>query len=352
MLLLAVLPALALAVQQPTTMPPSPVKRIEVQPSTRTITAGDSVQLTVRALGADGKPIPNAVLWVQLLGGGGQGTVRPESFWLVASSVGKFPLGLSAVVPGSRPFVDSTSVEFEAVPGPAVRMELGPAAVTIVDGQSLRLSAIPYSKGNDRTTDPIKWRSSRSEGRIGGRGRRHHRSRERPWSRHRLGSRRVGRGGRARAAGQHLQAHTQPSQARRAPGRRRRVRGGRQGCARASRSPGSRPPGASAPGDGQLGADGRFVAYRPGAYTVTATLGRRAASTTVHGARARRAPLGDGRGPPAAHRLPDLGGVDPPQRQGRLPRHPRRRATGCMRWTSATRASPWWSTRFRRIPGW
>src|SRR5688572_2939987 len=117
-LLLAVLPALAIALQQTGTMPPSPVARIEVLPSTRTIAAGDSVQLTVRALGTDGKPIPTAVLWVQLLGGGGQGMVRPGSFWLVASSVGKFPLGLSAVVPGSRPFVDSTSVEFEAVPGP------------------------------------------------------------------------------------------------------------------------------------------------------------------------------------------------------------------------------------------
>ena len=36
------------------------------------------------------------------------------------------------------------------------------------------------------------------------------------------------------------------------------------------------------PGDGQLGPDGRFVAYRTGAYTVTAMLGRRAASTTVN----------------------------------------------------------------------
>ncbi len=236
MLLLAVLPALALAVQQPTTMPPSPVKRIEVRPSTRTITAGDSVQLTVRALGADGKPIPNAVLWVQLLGGGGQGTVRPESFWLVASSVGKFPLGLSAVVPGSRPFVDSTSVEFEAVPGPAVRMELAPAAATIVDGQSLRLSAIPYSKANDRTHRPgqvaverIRRSSSVDDDGVD------HRSRAAAGARrHRVGSRRVGRGRRARGPGQHLQAHAQPppsptcaratsSRSRRTPGMRRQA---------------------------------------------------------------------------------------------------------------------------------
>ena len=49
--------------------------------------------------------------------------------------MGKFPLGLSAVVPGSRPFMDSTSVEFDAVPGPAVRVELAPGRVTIVAGQ-------------------------------------------------------------------------------------------------------------------------------------------------------------------------------------------------------------------------
>ena len=44
---------------------------------------------------------------------------------------------------------------------------------------------------------------------------------------------------------------------------------------------GLRPTWSFAPGDGQLDADGRFVAYRPGTYTVTASLGRRSASTTV-----------------------------------------------------------------------
>ena len=137
MLLLAVLPALAIAVQGPSAMPPSPVRRIEVQPSTRTLPAGDSVRLSVRAIGADGKPIPEAVLWVQLLGGGGEGTLRPGSFWLVASSVGKFPVKLSAVVPGSRPFVDSTSVEFEGVLGPAVRMETARSTATKTASMSM-----------------------------------------------------------------------------------------------------------------------------------------------------------------------------------------------------------------------
>ena len=132
MLLVAVLPTLLLAIQQPAPagLPPSPVKRIEVQPATRTITAGDSVRLVLRALDANGAAIPNAVVYVKLLGGEGEGTLRTESGWLVASSVGKFPLALSAVVPGTRPFVDTTSTGFEGVPGPAVRLELSPAAAT------------------------------------------------------------------------------------------------------------------------------------------------------------------------------------------------------------------------------
>ena len=280
MLVLTVLPALAIALQQPTSMPASPVARIEVSPATRTITAGDSVRLIVRALDAKGKPIPEAVLWVKLLGGGGQGTVRPESFWLVASSVGKFPLGLSAVVPGTRPFVDSTSVEFDAVPGPAARIELAPSALTIVNGQSLRLSAIPYSSANDRTTDSIRWRSSAPRvvavdedgvvtGLAAGRGRI---------------SASVG-GVSAEVdlrvlAGNISKMTLTPEK----PDVRQgdviafevdvRDAGGKPIA-------GLTPTWTFSPGDGQLGSDGRFVAYRPGAYTVTASLGRRAASTTV-----------------------------------------------------------------------
>ena len=56
------LAAVSLVLQGPSQMPASPVKRIEVQPASRTITAGDSVRLTVRALDAEGAPLPNAVL--------------------------------------------------------------------------------------------------------------------------------------------------------------------------------------------------------------------------------------------------------------------------------------------------
>ena len=155
----AVLAVASLVLQGPSQMPASPVKRIEVRPSERTITAGDSVRLDVQALDAEGKPLPDAVLWVRLLGGSGEGMLRPETGYLVASNVGKFPLGLSAVVPGTQPFVDTTTVEFDAVPGPAVRVELAPKAATIVAGQTLGPDRDPLLQGQ-RPDARFRWPGS------------------------------------------------------------------------------------------------------------------------------------------------------------------------------------------------
>jgi hypothetical protein len=278
---------LLLAFQQPadTTavtggQPPSPVKRIEVQPAGRSITAGDSVRLTLRALDGSGRPVPNAVLAVKMLGGQGEGAMRDTTMWLVASSVGKFPLALIALVPGREPFVDSTSVEFFGVPGPTVRLDLAPAKATIVPGQTLRLGAIPYSKANDRTTDTVRWRSSAArivsvdrDGVVTG---------------HSAGTARVTAAVRGvtstvdvRVVGGQLGSLTLAPE-------RPSVRQGdvvpftleaRDGAGKPIA--GLTPTWSFSPGDGQLDADGRFVAYRPGAYTVTATLGRHAASSSV-----------------------------------------------------------------------
>jgi len=275
-----VLPLLALVLQQPTELPPSPVKRIEVRPSTRTITAGDSVQLDVRALDANGAPVPGAVLYAKMLGGEGEGTIRPESFWLVASSVGKFPLAFSALVPGTLPFVDTTSVEFDGIPGPAVRVEVNPSAVTIVDGQSLRLSALPFSKANDRTLDSVRWRSSDPKvvavdpaGLITG------------WA---TGHARLTASVGGAKGG--VDVRVVPSTFSRLtlkPARPAVRQGDVVSFAVEARDGAGKvvsdltPTWSFSPGDGELGPDGHFVAYRPGAYAVTATLGRRSASTTV-----------------------------------------------------------------------
>ncbi|MFL5496351.1 MAG: Ig-like domain-containing protein, partial [Gemmatimonadales bacterium] len=229
---------------------------------------------------ANGAAVPGAVLYVKMLGGEGEGTVRPESLWLIASSVGKFPLALSAVVPGSLPFVDSTSTEFDVVAGPAVRVELAPRAATIVAGQSFRPNALSYSKANDRTSDPVRWRSSDpkvaavdQDGVIMGLSPGHARLTA------------VVRG--AAAA---LELRVVPSTVAKlglAPA----SPAVRQGdvvpfvvhARDAAGKPveGLTPTWSFSPGDGQLDPDGHFVAYRTGVYTITAMLGRRTASTTV-----------------------------------------------------------------------
>jgi hypothetical protein len=268
-------PPAALAPQ----LPASPVKRIELLPTTRTITAGDSVQLMVRALDANGMPVPNAVVHVLLRGGEGEGTVRTEGLWLIASSVGKFPLALTAAVPGTRVFFDTTA-EFHGVPGAAIRLELEPKTATILTGQSLQLSALPYSKANDRALDPVHWRSSNGrvasvdqDGVVSGLA---------------AGQVRVeASAGRATAGLDLRVVAASVSKLTIVPGK-PSIRQGdvvRFGVdardAAGKPIAGLTPTWSFSPGDGQLDAEGRLVAYRTGSYTVTAQLGTRAVSTTV-----------------------------------------------------------------------
>ncbi len=269
--------ALILQAQQ---LPPSPVKRIEIQPSSRNITAGDSVQLSLKALDGNGAPVPGAVFSVKMLGGDGEGTVRPENLMLVASSVGKFPLALIATVPGSAPFIDSTSVEFHGVPGPAVRLELRPKGATLVAGQSLRVEPVEYSRANDRALDPVRWRSGNPaavtvdrDGVITG-----------------VAPGRALLTAQAGTASATLDVRVLPNTIARLGvlPTRRVVRQGdvlafTVDAKDAAGKPivGLMPSWSFSPGDGQLDADGRFVGYRPGVFTITATVGGRAATTTV-----------------------------------------------------------------------
>ena len=199
---------------------------------------------------------------------------------LVASSVGKFPLALIATVPGSAPFVDSTSVEFHSVPGPAVRLELKPRGATLVAGQSLRVEPVGYSKANDRALDPVRWRSANPaivtvdrDGFITG-----------------VAAGRAQLTAQAGTASATLDVRVLPNTIARLAvlPTRRAVRQGdviafTVDAKDAAGKPvvGLMPSWSFSPGDGQLDADGRFVGYRPGIFTITASVGGRAASTTI-----------------------------------------------------------------------
>jgi hypothetical protein len=166
------------------------------------------------------------------------------------------------------------------VPGPAVRVEVAPKAATIVVGQSLRPNALSYSKANDRTADPVRWRSSEPkvaaidrDGAITGLAPGHARLTAA-----------------VRGAAATLELRVVPSTVAKlalAPAN-PAVRQGdvvsftvNARDAAGKTVEGLTPTWSFSPGDGQLGPSGRFVAYRTGVYTVTAMLGRRAASTTV-----------------------------------------------------------------------
>lgn len=148
---------LALQQQQPPALPPSPIARVIVTPPVREITAGDSIRISVRALDASGKPVNNAIVRYTMRGGTNEGRIDTSGM-VVASSVGKLPLNVVALVPGTKPVIQP--VEFHVVPGKAVRAEIRTHVGALLPGQQLQLDAIAYSAANDRARDAMHWASS------------------------------------------------------------------------------------------------------------------------------------------------------------------------------------------------
>ncbi|HVE78030.1 MAG TPA: Ig-like domain-containing protein [Gemmatimonadaceae bacterium] len=154
--------ALAAALQQTqpagaksASSPPSPlVARVVISPSGRTVEAGDTVRLRPQAVDASGRVVPGVVFRYAAEGGNG----GVDSTGLVtAGSIGKMPLTVTAVVPGARPIVERA--ELRIVPGPAVRVRVAPRPGKLVVGQRLRLDARAYSKVNDERSD-VRWAST------------------------------------------------------------------------------------------------------------------------------------------------------------------------------------------------
>ncbi len=271
-----------LVMQQPTTpapaLAPSLIARIEITPRTRNIVAGDSVRLQARALDASGQPVPGAVIVFTPTGGQGEGTVDSTGF-VVGSTIGKMPMIVTAFTPGTKPVIDS--IELHTVPGPAARVELLTKTRKLVAGQQTRFAAIPYSAKKDRARERVTWQTSNASvvtaddaGIVTA----------------------VGPGtatltavaGGARATAQiQVVANTVVSLT--VKPNKPAIRQGdvvrfsvdakdASGTALAGLSP----TWTFSPGDGELDAEGGFVAYRPGEYLVTATLGGKAATTVVH----------------------------------------------------------------------
>src|SRR5215207_3921824 len=158
--LLSVALAASFQAQQPApapAIPDSPIARIVITPATFDVVAGDTVKFSAEALDASGRKIENAIIRFVARGGQGEGSIDSTGT-LIASSVGKMPINVVALVPGTRPKVQP--LEFRMVPGPATRVDIRTPVGKIVVGQQLRMAALPFTKVNDRARDAIRWTSA------------------------------------------------------------------------------------------------------------------------------------------------------------------------------------------------
>ena len=154
-----VIALLALALQQQATpqQQQSSVARVVVGPAPLRATVGDSIRLRATALDANGKPVSGAIVRYVPAGMSFEGSL--DSTGLVhAGAVGTFPVMVSAFVPGSPPATQLVEVSF--VPGPASRIELTPNVRKLLVGQRSRLEASVFSKAGDRRNDAVSWASS------------------------------------------------------------------------------------------------------------------------------------------------------------------------------------------------
>jgi len=264
---------------QQAALAPSPVSRIEVSPRSHSVAAGDSIVLQARALDRNGAVVNEARIFFTQSGGGGEGSIDSTGK-VVASSVGKMPLRVTAIVPGTVPVIDS-SLEIHVVPGPASRVDLDIKAAKVMVGQQLRVTAVPFSRVNDRSREAVKWSSSTkavatvdNDGVLTG-----------------VAAGRATISATAGAARSTLTVQVVPSSVTQlaiAPSRPTTRQGDVVRFSVTARDAqgapvsGLTPTWTFSPGDGQIGADGAFVAYRQGDYLVTASLGPKTTSTVVH----------------------------------------------------------------------
>jgi hypothetical protein len=131
--------------------------RLVVTPANPRMVAKDTLRLTARFVDAAGQPVPNAR--IRFFAGGAAFEGAVDSLGLVTSgAVGKLPVVVSALVPGSRPV--TARVEVLMVPGPAASVALSPRPERMLPGQRLQLNAVARSADGDSATERVSWRSS------------------------------------------------------------------------------------------------------------------------------------------------------------------------------------------------
>ena len=143
---------------QETTLPASPIARLEVSPTNPTMVAQDTLRLTARAFDQSGAVVRDVrYRFVQSNNARFEG--RVDTTGLVRSgSTGTIPVTVIALVPGTRPV--TRVVEVRMVAGPAARIAIDAAPPRLVPGQQVVLTATAFSAAGDQRADRITWRSA------------------------------------------------------------------------------------------------------------------------------------------------------------------------------------------------
>jgi hypothetical protein len=153
---IGMLPLALLLLQAPAQQPARGVARIEVSPAAAQLEVGQTLQLSARALDANGQPVPGAV--VQWFADGSEGSVDSTGL-VTAGYLGKVRVAVVAGMPGQgRPAFAEVTVR--VMPRAASRIEVVPATERLVVGQRLTLTGTAFSADGDRRDDEVRFTSS------------------------------------------------------------------------------------------------------------------------------------------------------------------------------------------------
>ncbi|WP_310570644.1 Ig-like domain-containing protein [Gemmatimonas sp.] len=254
------------------------IARLVITPASRTITAGDTMRLRTEARDAQGNVLSGVTVRYRL-GGSARFEGRVDSLGLVtASATAILPVTVTATMPGAAPAFEV--IEITAVPGPAARIDLSPSTPKLVVGQRVRATARAYSANDDARGDRVTWKSENpaiasvsATGVITAR---------------RAGSTAiVATTGSASERLRVTVATAALSSLTLTPGHVEARTGDVLRFAITAKDAtgkaitGLTPTWSFSPGQGQIDADGAFVGYEPGDYTITASFGARSVESTI-----------------------------------------------------------------------
>lgn len=273
---LVLLASLALAPALHAQQAPS-TARLVVSPARPVVMVGDSVRIAAQLVDAAGKPVEGARILYADASSSETGSVGRDGMFR-GVAMGPSPIVVTGVVTGQKPVIQRVVVQ--VVPAPAARIELASRPTRLLAGQVVRIARTVLAANGDQRTDVPQWTSSA------------------PGVVKVLGDgvlEAVGPGkatvtATAGAARTTLDIEVPratlasvtvtPGAANARTGDVIRFTATAKDAAGATIG-GLTPTWSFAPGQGQVDADGAFVAYEPGTYTVTAQLGSRVGTATI-----------------------------------------------------------------------